>query len=220
MSFFSTKHIEFITIPQGIYELGWHYNDQISAKAKQHISNFLPMREFTTRFSTHRQVDLVSFSIASTALSVEAMVNYYLSEEQIKAISTITVLCDMLDDVLKPRGLRIPTEDEFEVACGGGLFPWGMEIPDGIPYQSETTFQQHKKPNKYGLLLNANPYSVALVKDAFKLGDGGEAICGGYPWPIAWFALASSWSLSDREINDCLSEFIEEAYVHLVHDIK
>ena len=66
--------------------------------------------------------------------------------------------------------------------------------------------------------LLADPYKVETVHHAFKLGDGGEAICGAYPWPITWLSLSPSWSLGNHDVQDCFLEFIEGAFVRPVRD--
>jgi len=128
----------------------------------------------------------------------------------------LEALCAALNDALAPHGLRLPSEDELEAACGGFLFPWGHEVPDGIPWGDETTFKGHKSPNALGLVLNHNPYRVEVVTNAFKLGDGGEAVCGAYPWPVAWLSLSPSYRLVGDSVEDLLTEFLEEARVRPV----
>ena len=51
---------------------------------------------------------------------------------------------------------------------------------------------------------------------ALKLGDGGEAVCGSYPWPVAWLSLSPSYRLAGDEVDDLLTEFLEEAIVRPV----
>lgn len=96
------------------------------------------------------------------------------------------------------------------------MFPWGDQIPDGVPYGDETSFTAHLAPNQYGLALNANSYCVEIAETAFKLGDGGEAVCGSYPWPIVWLSFCPSYRLVEGATEDLLSEFLEEAQVRPV----
>jgi hypothetical protein len=200
------NNLEFLTIPAGTYSLGWHFSEQISAEILEQINTFQPLNEFLSQFSPQREIHSPAFTIAKTTIAVEALLgNVY----ELDHLTTLSEYCNALDAVLAPAGMRLPTEDELEVACGGALFSWGMEIPDGVPYSKKTTFTQHKVPNQYGLLLDNDPYGPEIVRQVLKLGDGGESIHGAYPWPIAWLSLASSWFLDDDGLQGCLPEFME-----------
>lgn len=100
-------------------------------------------------------------------------------------------------------GLRLPSGDEWEHACGGGsrgLFRWGSEI-GSCPYEGED-FDLHKAPNAFGLRLPWNTYTCELCSDAsVRGGDGGSAICGAEPRAMAWLALATSFDCSDMVEN-------------------
>lgn len=61
-----------------------------------------------------------------------------------------------------------------------------------------------------------DPYCVEIAETAFKLGDGGEAVCGSYPWPIVWLSFCPSYRLVGGATEDLLSEFLEEAQVRPV----
>jgi hypothetical protein len=131
-------------------------------------------------------------------------------------VATLQTLCDLVEERLARDKLRLPTENELEAAAGGTLFPWGDQIPDGIPHERDTAFLEHKKPNAFGLHLLADPYKVELCRTALKFGDGGVAICGAEPWPIAWLALSPSFRLTDPDISHCFPETLEECYVRPV----
>lgn len=206
-------HCRFADIPGGSYELGWRYDGVIAAEAWKAVSDFIPEKEFLSRFSERRRVAIAPFRIASTAFAVGDVLA---DRHAIDGVEGLRDLCARLDAALKPSGLRVPDEDELEAACGGGLFFWGMNIPDGIPYNDQTTFDRHRHRNGYGLLLNSDPYRVEVTRYACKLGDGGAAICGAYPWPIAWLSLATSWSLSEPDVDDGIAEFLGSMYVRPV----
>ncbi|MFF3595076.1 hypothetical protein [Kitasatospora indigofera] len=98
--------------------------------------------------------------------------------------------------VLAERGLRMPTSDEWEHACGAGagtLFRWGDECPlDRTPYE-DGDGPQHR-PNAFGLHIGYDVYRTELSSDvgAVHGGDGGESVCGGYGTLLAWLPLATA----------------------------
>ena len=130
-------------------------------------------------------------------------------------VETLADACDACDAALRERGLRLPTEDELEAAFGGLLFPWGDEVPEGAPY-GDVAFRRHKERTAGGLWPIGDTYRVELTRTAVKLGDGGEAICGAYPWPIAWLSFCPSFRLSATEVDELIIEFLETANVRPV----
>ncbi|MFJ9953380.1 hypothetical protein [Kitasatospora sp. NPDC091207] len=98
--------------------------------------------------------------------------------------------------VLAARGLRMPSSDEWEHACGAGadtLFRWGNGCPlDRIPYDNHTG-PQHEL-NAFGLHIAYDTYRTELTSDetAVHGGDGGESACGGYGRLLAWLPLATA----------------------------
>ncbi|MEU6272009.1 hypothetical protein ABZ871_06245 [Streptomyces populi] len=107
---------------------------------------------------------------------------------------------------LAARGLRMPTSDEWEHACGAGartLFRWGDECPlDRIPYGDRTG--PHNQPNAFGLRIAYDTYRTELTSDATAVhgGDGGESVCGGYGTLLAWLPLATA------NRNPSMAEFV------------
>jgi hypothetical protein len=203
--------MSFVTIPAATYELGWRFSDRLPERAADGLSGFLRLTGPMPWSSKRRKVALAEFKIAAEAVSIAELIgNPYDLDDN---VSTIEGLGNLVDERLAVNGLRLPSEDEFEAACGGSLFAWGMTIPDGVPYGSRTSFEDHRKPNAYGLTLNSNPYRTELVRCALKLGDGGCSICGGYPWPVAWFALSPCFHLLDEDIEDCFCETLEETFI-------
>jgi hypothetical protein len=80
------------------------------------------------------------------------------------------------------KGLRLPTRDEWEYACGGGstaLFRWGDEIPDGWPSEGsdshiERLTDVHLVPNAFGLRIGQEFYLEWIdIPDIAKGSDGG-----------------------------------------------
>ncbi len=205
--------MEFVEFPSGVFEIGWRHDDALTAEARSGIEAFMPWTSVLERFSAARQVELSAFAMATTTLSAEELLEDLDDDDDLLSIAE---LCDALDQRLADRGLRVPTEDEVEVACGGGLFPWGERLPDGIPWGDQTTFREHKEANSHGLQLNSNPYVVEITRAAFKLGDGGEAICGGYPWPVPWLSFCPAYRLVGEQAEDLLYEFLEDARVRPV----
>ncbi|AUY48961.1 formylglycine-generating enzyme family protein [Streptomyces sp. CB01881] len=98
--------------------------------------------------------------------------------------------------VLAARGLRLPSADEWEHACGAGagtLFRWGDECPlDRIPYGDADG--PHRQPNAFGLRIAYDTYRTELSSDVTAVhgGDGGESVCGGYGRLLAWLPLATA----------------------------
>ncbi|MES2597526.1 MAG: hypothetical protein V4662_19415 [Verrucomicrobiota bacterium] len=168
------------------------------------------------RFSKPRTVEIGGFYISEKCLKMEGLMERkpLLFEEA----ATFADYCDATDRVLKEFGTRLPTEDELEAAFGGDLFPWGSELPDGVPYKSETSFKRHHLPGHKGLVYNSDPYKTELTRSALKLGDGGESICGSYPWPMAWLALSQAYRISPSELDDsdALYDFMNDAEVRQV----
>ncbi|MEV0182134.1 hypothetical protein AB0I54_22985 [Streptomyces sp. NPDC050625] len=97
---------------------------------------------------------------------------------------------------LAARGLRIPSSDEWEHACGAGantLFRWGNDCPlDRIPYGDRTG--PHEQPHAFGLRIAYDTYRAELTSDATAIhgGDGGESVCGGYGNLLGWLPLATA----------------------------
>lgn len=97
---------------------------------------------------------------------------------------------------LAARGLRMPSSDEWEHACGAGadtLFRWGNDCPlDRIPYGDRTG--PHNRPSAFGLRIAYDTYRAELTSDATSIrgGDGGESVCGGYGRLLAWLPLATA----------------------------
>ncbi|TDU74488.1 hypothetical protein [Streptomyces sp. KS 21] len=96
---------------------------------------------------------------------------------------------------LAVRGLRMPSADEWEHACGAGagtLFRWGNECPLGEPSYGGGGLRH--EPNAFGLHIAYDSYGTELSTDpaAAHGGDGGEAVCGGYGDLLAWLPLATA----------------------------
>lgn len=194
------EQLRFVTIPSGAYELGWRFTPDLPPDVANMLENAVG------GFSEHRRIVLPAFEIATTTIRVDEL----LGDPYELAADSIESLCDLIDEVLAPYGLRLPTEDELEAAAGGSLFPWGLEVPAGIPQGAETSL------NSFGLALDANPYDVEISRNALKFGDGGIAICGGEPWPMAWLTLSPSHRLLSSHIQDFFHETLETAFVRAV----
>ncbi|MGW3344526.1 hypothetical protein ACWDA3_14530 [Nonomuraea rubra] len=108
---------------------------------------------------------------------------------------SLTELPGDMPAVLAGRGLRMPTPDEWEHACGAGadtLFRWGGECPlDRIPYGPDGP---HEQRNAFGLRIAYDTYRAELSTDTTAVhgGDGGESVCGGYGHLLAWLPLATA----------------------------
>jgi hypothetical protein len=202
--------VTYALIKGGTFTLGWRF--QLPADLAADPDALDAAQAYITYCSPQRVVTVPSFYIATEAAPLEDLVG---NPYDLKVFD-LASLCNLLDSQLEPMGLRLPTEDELEIAAGGTLFPWGDRIPDGIPYKNETAFDAHRKPNAFGLRFLANPYRTEVSRSALKFGDGGSAICGGEPWPLAWIAMSNCYRLSDSAISDCFPETLEEAFVRPV----
>ena len=119
-------------------------------------------------------------------------------------------------------GMRLPTCDEWEHACGGGaatLFRWGDDSPTDF-YPTDTCAEDrvlkkiwalslgklaykppaakwslHQRPNLFGLRIANDPYRLDLVSDGPLAlgGDGGCNICGGAGFFLGWLPLATAF---------------------------
>lgn len=205
--------MKFITVPSATYELGWRFTSDLSSAAAATLATLVPPSEMVTRFSPHRKVALATFEIASTSVTFRSVLG---DPYEIDGLSTIEALCDLVDTKLASDNLRLPTEDELEAAAGGTLFAWGMELPDGIPYGTGTSFVRHKEPNALGLAFAGDPYQVEICRHALKFGDGGSSICGSEPWPMAWLSLSPSFRLGNRDVAECFPETLEAAFIRPV----
>lgn len=122
-----------------------------------------------------------------------AVVDTVLMAVEAEALSEIPA---EMAGVLAERGLRMPTADEWEHACGVGartLFRWGNECPlDRIPYGDSSGPQNLL--NGFGLRIAYDTYSTELTSDesAIHGGDGGESVCGAYGNLLGWLPLATA----------------------------
>jgi hypothetical protein len=203
--------MDLVVVPGGTFELGWRFTLPSEIRVSSDAARFVD--DFITRCSPRRNVALPAFEIAREPVQLADLLG---DPYELKDVRTLGRLCDVVDEVLAAQRLSVPSEDELEAAAGGALFPWGMHIPDGIPYGNETSFQAHEKPNNLGLHLLADPYKVELSRTALKFGDGGAAICDAEPWPLAWLALSPSFRLTDEDVSECFVETLEECYVRPV----
>lgn len=206
--------MSYITITAQTHNLGWSHTDLVTPKAFASIDSHIGYDAFLSRFSSQRKVFLESFSVSKDCIRVADL--YDFDEDLFDGVSSLSEACDAVDCILALRGQRVATEDELEAAMGAGLFPWGDELPDGVPYGKLTEFKGHLRPSRSGLNYNASTYAVEITRTALKLGDGGAAVCGGDPWPIAWMSLCPSFRLLDKDIDGCLAEFLEDAEVRPV----
>jgi len=134
-----------------------------------------------------------------------------------RRVTLATVLMAVKDENLTERpsdmpaalaahGLRMPSSDEWEHACGAGadtLFRWGNDCPlDRIPYD-DPTGPQHPA-NALGLHIAYDTYRTELTSDVTAVhgGDGGESACGGYGHLLGWLPLATA------NRNPFLAEFV------------
>jgi len=205
------KTPELIEVEAATHSLGFG-RDRLAAEALAALDRFFGGEDWQSRLAPARAVALPAFAIAKTTLPFADLLGdpYDLPDE----VQTLAQVCDRIDVALAAHGLRLPTENELEAAAGGALFFWGDELPAGPAYGS--AFPALKGPTPRGLVIDPDPYQVEVARTAMMLGDGGDAACGGYPWPVGWLCLSPSWRLRDEDVGDVLLEFLEGCHIRPV----
>ncbi|MFG2562965.1 hypothetical protein [Streptomyces sp. NPDC048496] len=188
---------EFALIPGGTVALGvdlegWHSASEQTAdyaESLEHGFGYGPdLRAHLAQVLSPRR----SVTLATVLMAVED--------------ENLTELPADMPAVLAARGLRMPSSDEWEHACGAGattLFRWGNDCPlDRIPYGDPDGPQN--QPNALGLRIAYDTYRTELTSDAAAVhgGDGGESVCGGYGCLLGWLPLATA------NRNPSMAEFV------------
>lgn len=178
---------EFALIPGGVTTLGfdvraWEPTPEQSAdfadSAEEGYGYGLDLRSYLTEVLSPRRT--VTVPTVFMAVDSEPM------EDSLTDFATELI----------GRGLRVPSADEWEHACGAGadtLFRWGNDCPlDRIPYNDADGPQNQL--NAFGLRIAHDTYSMELTREGTEIrgGDGGESVCGGYGFLLGWLPLATA----------------------------
>lgn len=196
--------MDFVEI-KGQYTLGFHTPGLITKGMRESMNTLASFDEFaSTCFSPRRVVELQKVEISKNAVALDALI---VSEaiEELYECTSVAHLAKVIDACLFAKGWRLPTEDEHEALMGGALFPWG----DEIPASDETLDSWFKKRSLDAFVMNQDPYQVELCHAVLKAGDGGEALCGGYPWPYQWMPFAGAYRVPAAMVDQAFEEFIE-----------
>jgi hypothetical protein len=125
---------------------------------------------------------------------------------------------------LADEGMRLPTPDEWEWACGAGattLFRWGDDCP--TDRYSVDGPGPHSAPNAFGLRIGQDPYDDERTSDPGVIcgGDGGGMIHGQEGHFLAWLPLATAFR--DRNYANWVAENaedIDQMYLRAVIELK
>jgi hypothetical protein len=203
----------FLEIAGGSYELGLRDVHALPLDSLANIEEF-SIDDLLSNFSGNRTVTVSPFRISVDPIRLNDLIQF--DRNGFEKADTLSSVCETVDAILAQWGQRLPNEDEWEIALGPHLFPWGEIIPEGVPYAKQTSFSGHLRPSTKGFNYNSSTYITELCRTALKLGDGGAAVCGGYPWPSAWLSLACSHRLTDKDIEGCFFEFMEDTEIRAV----
>jgi hypothetical protein len=198
VAFFERDGLGFALVPGGTVDLGFDPSRfTLTTRQAAHFDQAAqayglsgPPVEFITRStSPARRITLPARLVAVRARAAEQLLDADdLDEDDGDGH-------DWVMAGLRNRGLRPPTPDEWEHACGAGattLFRWGDDYPDGEPYGKVPLIQD---PNLFGLVIAADPYESEFTtdRDVFCGGDGGAALCGGYGSFLSWLTVATAY---------------------------
>jgi hypothetical protein len=209
------KKVAMALIPGGSVRLGWSRDVALSLTDAQLVewrerrgedASFA--EQLATSTTPSRVVEIAPFLLEIEPTPIGDTLDELDGEDLLAAIAKR----------VRRRGFRLPTDDEWEHAARAGstsLFRWGDEWPDGIPYGRQTNFAGHRKLNALGLSITHDPYQVEVVDSplGFRAGDGGQAVCGGYPWPEPWISFASSFRAPRETWEDVITETLETGWV-------
>lgn len=201
VAMFTWKLSAFSFIPGGIITLGYDPTCALPLQEQQRDWNEETLDYFVNEpfdaFLSHQLSPLRHVAIKPFLLqAIPQQLGPPFSGTYTSGDSVITY--EGVQSIVQEEGFRLPTSDEWEYACAAGartLFRWGNDCPlDGDPI-SISTWQVHRSPNAFGLLMSSNPYNWEYCQEPGirRGGDGGQAAHAGAGIFASWLPLASAF---------------------------